>query len=288
MKTTYTFTVLRYVHDIATGEFANVGVALYAPEAKYLSALCTPRYGRLTRIFLSINGDHFRALTRFIQARFEEHAEKIRGELPLGGLPKTVMDIAHTILPPDDSSLQWSEPGGGITEDPAKTLEDLYDRLVQRYEEKEKLPSREDEDVWKEFKKELERKHVLRHLTPKRIVARDYDYEFEHARQNQIWHVYEPVSFDLMEAESIREKAIRWFGRIHNLKDSNDQFKLYMLLGEPRDEKLKSAFTKAQNILHKMPVEHEFISEREAESFSRDLASELAKHVQETNEQKDR
>jgi hypothetical protein len=33
MKTTYSFTILRYVHDIATGEFVNMGVALYAPEA---------------------------------------------------------------------------------------------------------------------------------------------------------------------------------------------------------------------------------------------------------------
>ncbi len=57
MKTTYTFTVLRYVHDITTGEFANVGVALFAPEAKYLGAICTPRYGRLTRIFLDIKHD---------------------------------------------------------------------------------------------------------------------------------------------------------------------------------------------------------------------------------------
>ena len=48
MKTTFTYTVLRYVHDIATGEFVNMGVALYAPEAKYISAICSARYGRLS------------------------------------------------------------------------------------------------------------------------------------------------------------------------------------------------------------------------------------------------
>jgi hypothetical protein len=40
MNTTFTYTVLRYVHDIATGEFVNMGVALYAPEANYVSAIC--------------------------------------------------------------------------------------------------------------------------------------------------------------------------------------------------------------------------------------------------------
>ena len=52
MKTTFTYAILRYVHDIATGEFVNMGVALYAPEAKYVSAICSPRYGRLSKMFL--------------------------------------------------------------------------------------------------------------------------------------------------------------------------------------------------------------------------------------------
>ena len=80
MKTTFTYTVLRYVHDIATGEFVNMGVALYAPEAKYVSAICNSRYGRLSKMFLEVNGDNLRSLMRYIQARFEEHAAKLNSE----------------------------------------------------------------------------------------------------------------------------------------------------------------------------------------------------------------
>src|SRR5260221_634055 len=149
MKTTFTYTVLRYVHDVATGEFVNMGVALYAPQAKYISAICNPRYGRLSKMFLEVNGDHLRSLVRFIQARFEEHAAKFSAELPLAGQPKTIMEIAHGILPADDSSLQWSEPNGGITENPTATLEQLYTRLVEKYEQRTQLPSRLDDDVWK-------------------------------------------------------------------------------------------------------------------------------------------
>jgi hypothetical protein len=29
MKTPYSFSVLRYIHDVVTGEFINVGVALF-------------------------------------------------------------------------------------------------------------------------------------------------------------------------------------------------------------------------------------------------------------------
>jgi hypothetical protein len=278
MKTTFTYTVLRYVHDIATGEFVNVGVGLYAPEAKYISAICNPRYGRLSKMFLEVNGDHLRSVMRYIQARFEEHASRFNGELPLTEVPKSIMEIAHNILPRDDSSLQWSEPNGGITEDPAATLDQLYVRLVEKYEQRAQLPSRQDDEVWKVFRKELESKQVLSRMRTKRIIAKDYDYEFDHAWRNGTWNLYEPVSMDLLDADSILDKANRWLGRATNLSDSTEPFHLWMLIGEPRTEKLKPAYIKALNILKKMPVQKDIISEQKANKFSSDLADEMAKH----------
>ena len=123
MKTTFTYTVLRYVHDIATGEFVNMGVALYAPEAKYISAICNPRYGRLSKMFLDVNLQLFALGHALHSGPVRGTCEKNLGsELPLAEKPKSIMEIAHGILPRDDSALQWSEPNGGITEDPARRL----------------------------------------------------------------------------------------------------------------------------------------------------------------------
>lgn len=279
MKTSFTFTVLRYVHDVSTGEFVNMGVALYAPEAGYVSAMCNPRHGRLSRVFLDVNGDHVRSLMRFIQARFEAFGVKLTGELPLDGKPKSVMDIAASILPPDDSSLQWSEPGGGVTENPAATLEQLYDRLVQRYDQKASVVSRTKADVWLVYRRELEGKQVLAKLQTKLIVAKDDEYEFEHAWKNGTWRCYEPISFDLEKSDSLVDKANRWLGRATNLREAKEDFTLHVLLGEPQLEKLKQPFAKALNILHKMPVKHEFIREAEAGAFSVALADEMKRHA---------
>src|SRR3990167_7059490 len=117
---TYTYTVLRYVHDITTGEFVNVGVALYAPQARYASAQCRTTYGRLNKIFPGLNGEHFRSLMKHIQARFEEMGEQLASELLLNE-PHNVMEFAHSILPRDDSSLQWSPAGSGVTDNPPET-----------------------------------------------------------------------------------------------------------------------------------------------------------------------
>ena len=43
--------------------------------------------------------------------------------------------------------------------------------------------------------------------------ARVNQYEFRFAWQNAVWHLYEPVSFDLIDPNSIQERAVRWYGR---------------------------------------------------------------------------
>src|ERR1039458_8560254 len=83
---------------------------------------------------------------------------------------------------------------------------------------------------------------------------------------------------DFLDADSILDKATRWLGRATTLKDSDDQFHLWILLGEPRIEKLRPAYVRAMNILHKMPVKMDFVSEQEASKFFRELADEMAKH----------
>jgi hypothetical protein len=48
-------TLLRYVHDVASGEFANVGVVLYSPEARFTGALCRDTHGRISKMFPDMN-----------------------------------------------------------------------------------------------------------------------------------------------------------------------------------------------------------------------------------------
>ena len=278
MKTPYSFSVLRYIHDVVTGEFINVGVVLYAPKVRFLRAICTSRYGRLTRMFSNVNGDHFRQVLRYIQARLEEEGERLASEFPFDKLPLGVLEFTTKILPVDDSSLQFSPEGYGITENLQETLEKLYNRYVEQYYDRPERHSRSDEDIWKVFKKSLEEKRILSNLKPHQIVGNNYDYEFKYCWQNQKWHIHEPVSFDLIEPASVTDKANGWLGRIMSLNDGGESFKLNILLGAPQDERLKPAFVKAQNIMNRMPCEHEFINEDEAEDFAENLRKEIEEH----------
>lgn len=278
MKQPYSFTVLRYVHDIVAGEFVNVGVVLFAPTTKFLSARCTARYGRLTKMFSDINGEHFRRTTRFIQERLDDIGDKLQKELPFDQLPKSVKGFAAQILPVDDSSLQFAPEGFGITDDPQKTLEQLYHRYVEKYQEKQERHSRSDDDIWRKFKLTFEGKKVLEHLKPHKIVGKNYDYEFKHCWKNECWHAQQPISFDLVEPEDIINKALLWVGRIDNLIDGDEKFKLNILLGTPQDKQQNAIFIKAQNILHKMQCDHDFIGEDQAEDYAEKLRQEIEAH----------
>ncbi len=278
MKTPYTYSVLRYVHDITTGEFINVGVVLYSREGCYASALCRSTFGRLSRAFPGMDGDAFKSLMRFVQSRIEEIGDGLKKELPLNGHPATVMDVAHAVLPPDDSSLQWSPPGSGLSEDLSQTLEGLFERLVIRYDERPQQDRRSDEEVWRKYRRSLEDRHLLKHLQPKKISVQDDEVEFQYAWKNGVWHCLEPVSFDLSSADSIREKAHKWLGQILSVKDAREPFKVYLLLGEPQQEALRPAFDKAVSILHRLPVASEVIREGNAREFSEQFAREIEAH----------
>lgn len=280
MKIPYTFTVLRYVHDILAGEFVNVGVVLYAPKAKYLNALCTSRYGRISKVFPDVNGEHFRRVVRYIQNKLEEEGEELLNKLQFDAAPNGVKEFVTRILPVDDTSLQFSPEGYGLTENPAKTLEQLYTRYVEKYYEKTERQSRTDEDVWKVYKKSLEGKRVLTHLKPHQIIGKNYDYDFKHSWKNEKLHANEPISFDLIDPNEILDKAHKWLGRIESLVEGGEQFKLTVLLGSPRDERVKSDYIKAQNILNKMPCEREFIKEEEADVYAENLRQEIEAHIQ--------
>ena len=278
MKTPYGFSILRYVHDPVTQEFVNIGVAVFAPQAQFLRAVCPGHYGRINRMFSRIDGVRFRQLSRHIQNQI--HALGTRLPLDTGAPAKALETLLASVLPPDDSSIQFSPAGVGLSRDPERTLAELFERYVEHYDhvEESTRKTRSEDDVWKVFEAPLQRHRVLDKLVPKEITAPNYSYRFKNAWRNQAWHVYEPVSFDLAYPQSILEKANNWVGRALSLHQSNEPFTMILLLGEPRSPDLNRAFARAQNILNEMPVRKEFIREHEAESFAAELEKEINAH----------
>lgn len=278
-RTPYTYTVLRYVHDVTTGEFINVGLVVASLEQGYLRARFNKSYGRLKCAFPTLNGETFRTRIRALQTSFDELSEQLGDRLRFEKDERNLLGVVRTLLPSDDSALQWAPLGAGLSKDLPQTLDSLYSRFVTKYDAPHaSIERRKDDDVWRKFRRELEKRHLSDFLTRKEIKAVDDSVAFEHAWKNGSWHCYEPVSFDLTNAAHIKDKALKWLGQLNSIQSAADEFKVYFLVGRPSEPSLAEAYERAIKLLKKAP-ESQVVEEDNLEEFSSHVAAKIEEHL---------
>jgi Protein of unknown function (DUF3037) len=276
-KTGYTYTVLRYLHDTTTGEFINAGVVVHAGDHRFIGVKMRHTHGRLSAMFPDLDRDAFKSSMRVVERALKDLGERY-GKGDLFSIDGDAVAIARSVLPADDSSLQWSSVGGGLTASPSTTLDHLFDRLVARYDGKSERVKRTDDDVWRPIKERLDRAGLSGHLTSTVIHGKVDELKFEHAWKNGVWHCYEALSFDLADAEYIKDKARRWSGFLSTVRDAADTFKPIFIVGAPQDDKLMPAFETAVDILRNSPVPPVVYSDAEADRLAIELEREIAAH----------
>jgi hypothetical protein len=100
-----------------------------------------------------------------------------------------------------------------------------------------------DEDVWRPVEAKLKEHGVKVELEPKRIHGNTDTVEFHHAWKNGRWHVYEPLSFDLADADNIKDKARRWLGHLSAVKvGATDDVQVHFIVVRPQSASLVPAY----------------------------------------------
>ena len=132
-KQAYSYTVLRYIHDVVSGETINVGVAMHAPSVGFLKVRTRKTVDRLKQAFPDLDGGAFIDAMLAVDLGFATVIKQV-GTAPLFDAGTDARALALNVLPEDDSALQWSPTMSGLTADPSRTLEQLYERYVTRYD----------------------------------------------------------------------------------------------------------------------------------------------------------
>jgi hypothetical protein len=278
-KTAYSYTIIRYVHDVLTGEFVNVGVVLFAPKTGVFKFKTRHTIGRLKGVFPDIDRASFVSAMHAMRRGLQQIAkdEGKAGFLISDGDAASVARKAVTL---DDSSLQLSPCGTGLTEDIEKAISNLYDRFVARYDTHARN-RRSDDDVWRPVRQKLEERHLAQRLHEKSIGGTVDDITFKHAWKNGQWHVYEPVSFDLADADGIKAKAREWLGHLSAVVAGGkaEQFKPHFIVGAPQNPALIDAFKTAIAILQKAPNSPEVFEEYQIDKLVAQIEDEVRAHV---------
>ena len=124
----FEYAVLRVVPRVERGEGVNVGVVVFCRTRSYLDA----------RIDLGVRQTTALAALQpdldldAVRAHLESTRLIVAGEAEGGPLAKlNAPERFRWVTAPSSTMIQPSDVHGGMTEDPADSLEDLFERLVR-------------------------------------------------------------------------------------------------------------------------------------------------------------
>lgn len=275
MKMPFQATVVRYVHDVLTGEFVNVGIVLVSTELGYVGASFISHWARVTATFPNAELPHLRRIAHVIGNACVE-AQAHAGQTCLLREATDIIAFLSGVIPRDDAAIQFSPVVRGVTDDPARTLAELRERYAEKYvPEFTGRETRNESQIWQDFLKRLARRpELLRHLVPHTLQSPKspgFRQEFDKAWMNGKWNIAQPVSLDMLDARVIRDKAAHWVGRIIALHPSDQNALVLFLVGMPPGDvpdEIRQAAAEAVEILQ----DH---LEGEAQVFTEDHSDEL-------------
>jgi hypothetical protein len=123
----YSYAIVRVVPRVERGECLNVGVVLFAREARYLAARIELDTARLAVLAPAADWPlierHLAAFVAIADGRPEGG--------PVAALPPA--ERFHWLTAPRSTIIQTSPVHGGATSDPAATLEELLTAFVRPY-----------------------------------------------------------------------------------------------------------------------------------------------------------
>jgi hypothetical protein len=137
MTTACHYAIVRFVPFVETGEFANVGVVLLSPSARFFGfRLMKARYARITSFFEELDAKVFRTVMRQAHEEFQRVASEFK---PLGtdrrfkSFDKVGAFALWTELTkPLSSVLRMGDRRLVMADDPAEKLQELFKYYVER------------------------------------------------------------------------------------------------------------------------------------------------------------
>jgi len=274
----YYYQVLRYVHDQFTGEFVNLGVIVYSPENSFLKAKVTNRFTRVTSLFPEAKGKFIVDSAKFLETRINQKIAPQLGQLFHPSI--NLEQITSDLLKRDDSALQLSAVLKAIDIDLDAAVNYLFESVVNKYLPDEGGSKRlNDEEVWRrKFKNYFDKYKISSRLTSHIVKTHNDIFSFEKAWKNEIWHCYEPVSFDLKREETVREKVYRWVGKINELNHSSEEVHLTFLAAIPKKHQSLANFVKTSLQTENKVIHVDIVFESEAEILAKQIAYEMKEH----------
>lgn len=254
-RTAYQYAILRFMPYVETGEFANVGLVMTAPQDGFFAyQLQEKRYARFTRFFKDLEGSTYLSAIRAMKEELNRLQELTH---------EYQHDSAHLfeeLIRPRETIFRFSEPSLVLTSTPQEQLQTLYNYYVEH------------SFVTPAYRETVLEGRVRDLLTAASLADRyksarlgDDQYHvtipFVEQKQDQLLKAIKPLFLGQKETVKILEKAGQWQFRLHELK-RREQLPKDMLFAvegpeeadTPQYEAYRNAFALLKNEAEVLPI----------------------------------
>jgi hypothetical protein len=222
MNTACHYAIVRFMPFVETGEFANVGILMFAPNARYFGfKLLGNRYARVTNFFEQMDAKVFRSSMN----TFREELQRIDGMLKRMGTDRRLKTLDREgtlrlwgeIIKPRETMLRFSESRVVLATEPRAKLQALYEYYVER-----NFVNREYQEQMLErgVRGWLREANLLDRFHPARVGNDEYHAQFPFVAgpDDKPEKIIKPLNLDYAEASKIIDHGGQWIVRINALK----------------------------------------------------------------------
>lgn len=279
----YTYCLLKYKHSPFLDESVNVGVLIYFGNSQTFSFKYSKNLSRIKSIYNNVPEKTIKEYLRQIHSRLLKFQSNDKDIFPLNDL--NLRDFLNlNVLPIDAAVLQFTSFRTDVQEIDQSIIEDII--FEQYFIEDIKNTNNQSQEpkLISHLYNEL-RKSGFYEVVNKNRVQKDFNvktdtgnFNFDFAWKNGVWNLVKPVGFDLKTGDGIIQKARNNLGEFTDLESEvKSQYKCAIIVGKPTDRKLYSNYTKALNILHKLPKTITVLEENDLKEYSRQVVEAVSK-----------
>ncbi|QHJ00558.1 DUF3037 domain-containing protein [Xylophilus rhododendri] len=213
------YALLRFRPFVETGEFANVGVVLIAPQARYFGFRLLKRVGRITHFFHQLDRRIYLDAREMMEKELRRFKDELdRTAFVTQAAPAPLADLLFSELTRTrDAMLQFDEPRMLLAHDPAEKLDDLFDCYVER-----NFAGREYQERLLEtaMRKLLVRAELGPLYRPGKLGTADFTVNFPFVRtvRGEVDRVIKPLYLGQDEPTKLLTHGGQWVDRIRRLR----------------------------------------------------------------------
>jgi hypothetical protein len=222
MNTACHYAIVRFMPFVETGEFANVGVVMLAPDARFFGfKLLINRHARVTNFFEQLDAKIFRASMRTLR----EEMQRIDGMLKRMGTDRRFKNLDRKgtlalwaeIVKPRETMLRFSDSRVVLADDAQVKLQELYAYYVER-----DFATREYQEqiLERSVRGWLRSANLLERFHPARVGNDEYHTQFPFVAgpDDKPEKIIKPLNLGYPDASRIIDHGGQWVVRINALR----------------------------------------------------------------------